>query len=108
MSPAGIMVKGRLKCIGSPQHLKAKYGDGYTLEIKSHHDRAEEAHAFVLEQFPTSTVMERFGGHCLYRVEIQDPQLASVRGEKGRHMIRRARDVYWTYAVSNHSYLPHV
>ena len=29
----GIMVSGQLTCIGSPQHLKYKYGEGYTLEV---------------------------------------------------------------------------
>jgi len=30
----GIMVEGKLKCIGAPQSLKNKYGDGYEIEIK--------------------------------------------------------------------------
>ena len=30
----GIMVKGELRCLGSTQHLKNKYGGGYVLEIK--------------------------------------------------------------------------
>ncbi|XP_076811813.1 phospholipid-transporting ATPase ABCA1-like isoform X2 [Clavelina lepadiformis] len=29
-----IMVNGQFKCIGSPQHLKNKYGEGYTLTVK--------------------------------------------------------------------------
>lgn len=29
-----IMVAGKLRCVGSPQHLKSKYGLGYTLTIK--------------------------------------------------------------------------
>jgi len=29
-----IMVNGQLKCLGSPQHLKSKFGDGYTLMVK--------------------------------------------------------------------------
>lgn len=29
-----IMVKGRLKCIGSSTHIKNKFGEGYELEIK--------------------------------------------------------------------------
>ena len=29
-----IMVGGRLRCIGSAQHLKSKYGRGYTLTVK--------------------------------------------------------------------------
>lgn len=29
-----IMVSGRFKCMGSVQHLKAKFGEGYTLTVK--------------------------------------------------------------------------
>ena len=29
-----IMVNGQLKCIGSIQHLKSRYGRGYTLMMK--------------------------------------------------------------------------
>jgi len=30
----GIMVNGRLKCFGSAQHIKNKYGQGYEILIK--------------------------------------------------------------------------
>ncbi len=30
----GIMVRGELRCLGSTQHLKNKYGGGYVLEVK--------------------------------------------------------------------------
>jgi len=33
-SRLGIMVNGEFKCLGNPQHLKAKYGQGYTLIVK--------------------------------------------------------------------------
>ena len=29
-----IMVNGEFKCLGSPQHLKTKFGEGYTLIVK--------------------------------------------------------------------------
>lgn len=29
-----IMVNGRFECLGSPQHLKSKFGCGYTLVVK--------------------------------------------------------------------------
>lgn len=32
-SRIGIMAKGRLRCVGSAQHLKEKFGKGYTLTI---------------------------------------------------------------------------
>ncbi|CAF0888563.1 unnamed protein product [Brachionus calyciflorus] len=33
-SNIGIMVNGEFKCLGSLQHLKSKYGEGYTLMVK--------------------------------------------------------------------------
>lgn len=32
----GIMVKGNFRCLGTPQHIKSKYGEGYELEVKIH------------------------------------------------------------------------
>ena len=34
----GIMVNGQFKCLGSIQHLKNKFGKGYTLILKSKKD----------------------------------------------------------------------
>jgi ATP-binding cassette, subfamily A (ABC1), member 3 len=33
-SRLGIMVGGRLRCLGSPQHLKNRYGQGFLNEVK--------------------------------------------------------------------------
>jgi len=30
----GIMVKGQLRCLGTPQHLKSKFGRGYQLDLQ--------------------------------------------------------------------------
>jgi ABC-type multidrug transport system ATPase subunit len=30
----GIMVGGRLQCLGSPQHLKSRFGQGFLVEVK--------------------------------------------------------------------------
>lgn len=30
----GIMVNGSFKCIGTPQHIKSKFGKGYEVEVK--------------------------------------------------------------------------
>ena len=30
----GIMVSGNFKCIGTPQHIKSKYGKGFEIEVK--------------------------------------------------------------------------
>lgn len=38
-----IMVQGQFKCLGSPQHLKSKYGSGFTLRAKVRSDGQQEA-----------------------------------------------------------------
>ena len=38
----GIMIKGVMRCIGSVQHLKNKYGAGYVLEVKFKNQNNEE------------------------------------------------------------------
>jgi len=42
-----IQVKGQLRCLGSPQHIKQKYGSGYTVEVymDSRLTRAERTEA---------------------------------------------------------------
>jgi ABC-type multidrug transport system ATPase subunit len=53
----GIMAKGQLRCVGSAQHLKAKYGKGYTLTVNSlpaasageMEERQRVLDAFILE-----------------------------------------------------------
>lgn len=34
-SRVGIMVNGSFRCLGSPQQLKSKYGQGYRLKIRT-------------------------------------------------------------------------
>jgi len=42
-----ILVNGRLICIGSPEHLKMKFGEGYILELQS--NNVDQFHSIVVE-----------------------------------------------------------
>lgn len=44
-----VMVNGQFKCLGSPQHLKSKFGSGYTLLAKIHIE--PEVNESDLQQF---------------------------------------------------------
>ena len=58
-----IMVNGRFHCIGSNQHLKAKFGEGYSLVVKlrvqpagkESSEAALEAQTRTLTKYITST-----------------------------------------------------
>uniref|UniRef100_A0A8C7YEB2 ATP-binding cassette, sub-family A (ABC1), member 3b n=1 Tax=Oryzias sinensis TaxID=183150 RepID=A0A8C7YEB2_9TELE len=51
-----VMVNGQFKCLGSPQHLKSKFGSGYTLLAKVHVEaELEESDLRVFKDFIEST-----------------------------------------------------
>ncbi len=68
----GIMVNGELKCLGSLQHLKDKYGEGYTLLAKiaasekdchkSKEERIKRFINFILISFKNSELKENRDG----------------------------------------------
>ena len=68
----GIMVSGRLKCVGTPLQLKQRFGDGHVIDIKaaSHSpDDAERMLAHVQALLPEAHVVERHGGKMRLGVE---------------------------------------
>uniref|UniRef100_A0A914D4Y0 ABC transporter domain-containing protein n=1 Tax=Acrobeloides nanus TaxID=290746 RepID=A0A914D4Y0_9BILA len=54
-----IMVYGQFKCLGSPQHIKSKYGAGYTLLIRLESPQwAKEVKREIRQIFPGSVLKE--------------------------------------------------
>jgi len=59
----GIMVNGQLKCLGSVQHLKSKFGKGYSLILKCKKDAdydVRRVEQFVASQIRFSKIKGRF------------------------------------------------
>ncbi|XP_057661740.1 phospholipid-transporting ATPase ABCA3-like [Diorhabda carinulata] len=63
-----IMVNGNFKCLGSIQHLKNKFAEGYTLTIKVkkphessglHHTETEPIERFIKDHFPGAQLREK-------------------------------------------------
>ncbi|NXF26333.1 ABCA9 protein, partial [Rhodinocichla rosea] len=68
-----ILVSGQLRCIGSIQYLKNKFGRGYLLEIKAKDAESSDAlHAEVLKIFPAAARQERFPSLLVYKVPMRD------------------------------------
>ena len=50
-----IMVNGEFKCLGSPQHLKSKFGNGYKLSIRLNNEKnSSDLFKLMKENFPSS------------------------------------------------------
>ncbi|XP_030062729.1 ATP-binding cassette sub-family A member 9-like [Microcaecilia unicolor] len=68
-----IMVSGKLRCIGSIQHLKKKFGKGYLLEIKvKESQKVDPIHQEILRIFPGAARQERFSLLLVYKIPVED------------------------------------
>ncbi|KAK5642705.1 hypothetical protein RI129_008872 [Pyrocoelia pectoralis] len=65
-----IMVNGSIKCLGSTQHLKSKYSDGYTLTIKVKQLDSEELQLAAIDQIETFT--KQTFAQCILREKHQE------------------------------------
>lgn len=63
-----IMVNGNFKCLGSTQHLKSKFSEGYTLTVKVKKQSGVEIlqeeinpiDSFIKEKFPSAILREKY------------------------------------------------
>jgi ABC-type multidrug transport system ATPase subunit len=100
---AGIMAKGQLLCLGSVQHLKTKYLDGYTIDVFCNSGSAyEEIDSVVNEMLETTLpgckLAERYGRFLRFDV----PRLSSLGlGTTFRHM--QALKTSPQFCVENYS-----
>ncbi|XP_006970521.1 ATP-binding cassette sub-family A member 6 isoform X1 [Peromyscus maniculatus bairdii] len=68
-----IMVSGRLRCIGSIQHLKKKFGMDYILELKVNEtSQVPLVHGEILKLFPQAAHQERYLSLLTYKLPITD------------------------------------
>eukprot|EP00117_Sycon_ciliatum_P024802 scpid23171/ scgid5675/ ATP-binding cassette sub-family A member 1; ATP-binding cassette transporter 1; Cholesterol efflux regulatory protein len=68
-----IMVNGEFRCIGSPQHLKDKFGTGYTVTLRLQGQNPDVSHvkAFCEEEFPGCTMQDEHHNMIQYQLSNQ-------------------------------------
>jgi len=77
-SRIGIMSMGRLQCLGGQQHLKSKYGGGYTVEVSCDEAHAEIVRAQFPRLFPGSVLAEFHTGKFKYELPPDAASLAEI------------------------------
>uniref|UniRef100_A0A8C6ACH6 ABC transporter domain-containing protein n=1 Tax=Marmota marmota marmota TaxID=9994 RepID=A0A8C6ACH6_MARMA len=76
-----IMVKGKLMCLGSPQHLKNKFGDIHILKVKvKTEDKLEDFKYFIKMTFPDSILKEENQRILNYHLPKKDNSWGKVFG----------------------------
>ncbi|GFO27765.1 ATP-binding cassette sub-family a member 3 [Plakobranchus ocellatus] len=79
-----IMVNGRFMCLGSPQYLKNKFGQGYTLIIQlgaladGSTTPNQPVINFIKQNFPGAKVFDEHQGYIHFQVPDSDMKLAQV------------------------------
>uniref|UniRef100_G1LHB0 ATP-binding cassette sub-family A member 3-like n=1 Tax=Ailuropoda melanoleuca TaxID=9646 RepID=G1LHB0_AILME len=79
-----IMVKGKFKCLGSPQHLKNKFGNVYILKVKFNMDtdenKLEDFKKYIATVFPGSELKHENQGILNYYIPRKDNGWGKVFG----------------------------
>jgi len=74
----GIMTAGRLQCLGGQQHLKSKYGGGYTLEMRVKEGSEDALLAATPELFAGARLEHNHAGKLRYSLPLGSISLAHV------------------------------
>jgi len=74
----GILVHGRLRCLGSAQHLKTRFGKGFEFLVHVKDEFVEEVRSFVAATFRDVEEIECYGGNIKYRLGKQEMKLSEI------------------------------
>ncbi|XP_023614816.1 ATP-binding cassette sub-family A member 5 isoform X7 [Myotis lucifugus] len=96
-----IMIAGQLRCIGTVQHLKSKFGKGYFLEIKLKDwienleiDRLQREIQYI---FPNASRQESFSSILAFKIPKEDVQSLSQSFSK-------LEEAKHTFAIEEYSF----
>ncbi|XP_033642721.1 ATP-binding cassette sub-family A member 2-like isoform X2 [Asterias rubens] len=75
-----IMVNGELRCLGSAQHLRNKFGDGYsiTIRVKGHKPDLRHVINFIGRMFPHAVLKEEHHSILQYEIPLENVSLPEL------------------------------
>jgi len=76
----GILIKGNFECMGTPQELKDKFGEGYQLDVKVPVSKVGAFKEFLSSNFGHCDLVEEHFGRLTYRVPAKELSLAKIFG----------------------------
>ncbi|GAB5355108.1 hypothetical protein AAMO2058_000177600 [Amorphochlora amoebiformis] len=74
----GIMAKGRLRCLGTLQHLKNRHGKGYHLEISCPETKSDRVSQALSKSFDHLSVIESYGGKMKMKLADAKVSLSNI------------------------------
>ncbi|XP_037335370.2 phospholipid-transporting ATPase ABCA1-like [Pungitius pungitius] len=91
-----IMVNGRFKCLGSIQHLKSRFGDGYTVIVRvgGSPPALKPVEDFVRQSFLGSVLKEKHHNTLQYHLPYTQGALAHIFSQFTSHQQRLGVEDY--------------
>lgn len=81
-SRLAIMVNGRFKCLGSIQHLKNRFGDGYTFSIRlkgPNYDRSKQmVEKYIRRNLPEAVLKEHHYNMLQYGIGVEQVMVGDI------------------------------
>ncbi|XP_075241054.1 phospholipid-transporting ATPase ABCA1-like isoform X2 [Convolutriloba macropyga] len=83
-----IMVNGHFKCLGSTQHIKTKYGNGYVIHVKMQVGLGEFVQNYFMQVYPNAEVLDNLPSLIVFQVPQEDSSLSGMfeAMERGKQM----------------------
>lgn len=93
-----IMVNGNFKCLGSTQHLKSKFSEGYTLTVKVKkmdstteiaQSEIDPINSYIRQNFPSAILREKYQELLTYYIADKNIPWSKMFGlmEKGKNFL---------------------
>jgi hypothetical protein len=73
-----ISFQGRLQCVGSPQHLKTKFGNGYRLELKTDMQHINEIPNFISQLAADAKLIDNHTTLFSYEIPMHNLTLGQL------------------------------
>lgn len=92
-----VMVNGRLACLGSAQHLKSKFGSGYTLVVRCPVEQTAAMESHMAQHLPEAVLSESHHTRLRFQLPSQSSKLSAALGALEA---ARASQLLYDYSVS--------
>ncbi|XP_065332368.1 ATP-binding cassette sub-family A member 7-like isoform X3 [Cloeon dipterum] len=92
-----VMVNGKLSCLGSAQHLKSKFGNGYTLVVRCPVDSVEAMETHMKQQLPEAVLSESHHTRLVFQLPSGAHKLSTALGALE---VARTKNLLYDYSLS--------
>ena len=77
-SKLGIMVNGQFQCLGSIQHLKNRFGSGYSLTLRCEKNKLENVKESMMRLLPSALLLEEHQTQLKFQLPLKETSLPMV------------------------------